>query len=197
MTNPTADVTLSSVLSGAVHARQKDHHYRAHLPGVPWLAELDRVPEANRAGMALRLDLTDMEELHKVRSRDVNLFYEPRHGLQQGSDDLGRPIRRGRRNQGSERRQETGDGCSRASSADDSATFPGERDLYADALDGRTTTTGFGYFATTSSTRTATVAIVGVHSANVQGERIVDLQWQFDRKVRSSTGIRGSITTPR
>src|SRR5258708_36107333 len=78
MTNPTGGVTLEQVLSGAVPTPPQQTTIIAPTYRDPfgWQSSIGFQKQLGSM-MAFDVDLTDMEELHQVRSRDVNLFYDP------------------------------------------------------------------------------------------------------------------------
>ncbi len=93
--NPTGGVTATQILSGAPLRRRlqvfpRDH--RARLPGDPrgWQTSIGFQKQLGTL-MEFDLDYTDLEELHQVRSTDVNLFYNPATGYNLDPTLYGRP----------------------------------------------------------------------------------------------------------
>jgi hypothetical protein len=92
MTNPTGGVTGAQVFSGAVPTPPQLTTIIA--PGYRdprgWQSSIGFQKQLGPM-MSFDLDLTDLEELHQVRSTDMNLFYNPATGYNLDPTINGRP----------------------------------------------------------------------------------------------------------
>ena len=92
MENPTRGVDARADPVGRhSDASAADDDHRARLPESVRLAELDRIPEAARAADGVRRRLDGPRRDAQVRSRDVNLFYDPVTGYNIDPTIYGRP----------------------------------------------------------------------------------------------------------
>jgi hypothetical protein len=92
MTNPTGGVTASQVLSGAVPTPPQVTTIIAPTYRDPrgWQSSIGFQKQLGSV-MSFDIDYTDLEELHQVRSTDMNLFYNPATGYNLDPTIYGRP----------------------------------------------------------------------------------------------------------
>jgi hypothetical protein len=181
MTNPTGGVTSEQVLSGAVPTPPQQTTIIAPNYRDPfgWQSSIGFQKQLGPV-MAFDLDLTDMEELHQVRSRDVNLFYDPLTGYNKDPTIFGRPNPAWGQDQWL-----TSDGKTQTRLLSGSFTRRFSHQFQASATYTRTlsmkdNTTGFGYFADNQFNPDgdwSQSAAFQRHTFRANG--IVNLPWQF------------------
>jgi hypothetical protein len=181
MTNPTGGVTLEQVLSGAVPTPPQQTTIIAPTYRDPfgWQSSIGFQKQLGSM-MAFDVDFTDMEEVHQVRSRDVNLFYDPVTGYSKDPTIFGRPNPAWGQDQWL-----TSDGKTQTRLISGSFTRRFSHKFQAGATYTRTlslkdNTTGFGYFADNQFNPDGDWAQSAAFQRDTfRANGIVTLPWQF------------------
>ena len=92
ITNPTGGATLAQLQSGAIPLPQQQTTIIAPSYQDPfgWQSSIGFQKQLGPM-MSFDVDFTDLEEMHQVRSTDVNLFYNPVTGYNLDPTIFGRP----------------------------------------------------------------------------------------------------------
>lgn len=92
ITNPTGGATLEQMQSGAIPlpAQQTTIIAPGYKDPFGWQSSIGFQKQLGQL-MSFDVDFTDLEELHQVRSTDVNLFYNPATGYNLDPTIYGRP----------------------------------------------------------------------------------------------------------
>ncbi len=181
MTNPTGGVTADQVLSGAVPLPPQQTTILAPNYRDPygWQSSIGFQKQLG-ATMSFDVDLTDLEEMDQVRSRDVNLFYDPVTGYNKDPAIFGRPNPAYGLDQWL-----TSDGKTQSRLLASSFTRRFSHRFQAGATYTRTlsmkdNTTGFGYLANNQFDPNADWAqSTGFQRDTFRANGIVNLPWQF------------------
>ena len=181
MANPTGGVTADQVLSGAVPLPPQQTTIIApdYRDPFGWQSSIGFQKQLG-ATMSFDVDLTDLEELRQVRSRDVNLFYDPVTGYNKDPAIFGRPNPAYGLDQWL-----TSDGKTQSRLLSSSFTRRFSHNFQAGATYTRTlsmkdNTTGFGYLANNQFDPNADWAqSTGFQRDTLRANGIINLPWQF------------------
>jgi hypothetical protein len=181
MTNPTGGVTAAQVFSGAVPTPPQVTTIIA--PGYRdprgWQSSIGFQKQLGPV-MSFDLDYTDLEELHQVRSTDMNLFYDPTTGYNLDPTAYGRPNPAWGQDQWL-----TSDGKTQTRNLAGSFTRRFSHNFQVSVVDTlglslKDNTTGFGYFADNQFNPHADWATsAGFQRETLRVNGIVNLPWQF------------------
>ncbi len=181
MQNPTCGATLDQIMSGAIPTPPQqttiispDYRNPYGLQGtIGFQKQLGPL-------MAFDVDYTDLEEMRMVRSRDVNLFYDPVTGYNLDPTKFGRPNPAWAQNQWL-----TSDGRTQTRNIATSFTRRFSHKFqagltYTKTLSMKDNTTGFGYFANNQFDQNGDWATsTGMQSHTLRANGIVMLPWEF------------------
>jgi hypothetical protein len=181
MENPTGSVSPEAFLSGSVPIPPQQTTIISPNYEDPfgWQSSIGFQKQLGPA-MAFDLDLTELQEIHQVRARDVNLFYDPVTGYNKDPAIYGRPNPAWGLDQWL-----TSDGKteSRLLSASFTRRFSHHfqaSSTYTRTLSMKDNTTGFGYFANNQFDQNADwAASTGYQRDTFRANGIINLPYQF------------------
>jgi hypothetical protein len=181
MGNPTGGVTLEQIMSGAVPTPPQQTTIISPDYRNPYGLQFT-IGFQKQLGplMAFDVDYTDLEEMRMVRSRDVNLFYDPVTGYNLDPAKFGRPNPAWGQNQWL-----TSDGRTQTRNISSSFQRRFSHDFqanitYTKTLSMKDNTTGFGYFANNQFDPNGDWAdSAGLQDHTFRANGIVTLPWDF------------------